>query len=192
MTNEHPPIDEQADPIEPQPTPEDGIKEPTLNLESLSPEAALYIEHLKHAVQDAEDGRVRALADFKNFQRRSIENEGRARRDGAASVVRALLPALDNLDRALQNIDAAKSAEQVAQGITMVKADFSRALESTGIELIAPCPNDEFEPERHEAVAQLKCEGIEEGHVGETAQNGYALGEMILRPAKVVIATSNS
>lgn len=188
MTNEHPPVDEQTDPIDPSP---EGVEaEPVLDMNTLSPEAVLYIEKLSTDAHTAEDGRLRALADFKNFQRRSIENEVRARRDGAAGVVRALLPALDTLDRALQNSETFSTTEQFAQGVAMIKNDFTRAFEATGIELIVPSKNDEFEPERHEAVAQLPCEGAEEGRIGEVAQCGYALGEMVLRPAKVVIATS--
>ena len=188
MTNEHPPIDEQTDPIEPQP--EGDSAEPVLDMDALSPEASLYIEKLTNDSLASENGRLRALADFKNFQRRSIENEARARRDGAAGVARTLLPALDTLDRALQNSASFSTAQQVTEAIEMIKSDFARMLELSGIELIAPSKNDEFEPERHEAVAQLPCEGVEEGRIGEIAQCGYGLGEMVLRPAKVVIATS--
>lgn len=178
------------DPIDETPT---GADAPVaIDFEALPAEVVLHIRQLNAAVEEAEGARIRALADFKNFQRRSIENEARTRRDGASAVVRGLLPALDNLDLALQNAAAASSIEQVVEGITMLKAEIERGLESNGVEIIAPSQGDAFEPDRHEAVSQLAFEGIEEGRIGDVIQRGYALGEMVLRPAKVVLASATN
>ena len=162
----------------------------TLDMDELSTEAVLFIQQLTSERDEAEQSRMRALADFKNFQRRSIENEQRSRKDGASSIVRSLLPALDNLDLALQNASKATSMEQVIKGITMLKAELERGLESSGVEIITPEANEEFNPERHEAVAQQPFEGVSEGCVAETVQAGYAIKEMVLRPAKVVLASA--
>lgn len=159
-----------------------------LDLAALPPEVALFIEQLTRERDEAEQARMRALADFKNFQRRSIENEQRARRDGSSSIIRGLFPALDHFDLALQNADSATSIEQVLEGIRMVKGEIARALEANGIEILSPGSGDEFDPDRHEAVAQQPCEGIEPGRVSATIQAGYALQGMVLRPAKVVLA----
>ena len=161
-----------------------------LDMDELSTEAVLFIQQLTTERDEAEQARMRALADFKNFQRRSIENEQRSRKDGASSIVRSLLPALDNLDLALQNASKATSMEQVIKGVTMLKAELERGLETSGVEIIAPEANEEFNPERHEAVAQQPFEGVTEGCVAETVQAGYALQEMVLRPAKVVLASA--
>jgi molecular chaperone GrpE len=162
----------------------------TLNMDELSTEAVLFIQQLTTERDEAEQARMRALADFKNFQRRSIENEQRSRKNGISSIVRGLFPALDNLDLALQNASRATSMEQVIEGITMLKAELERGLETSGIEIISPEANEEFNPERHEAVAQQPFDGVAEGSVAETVQAGYALQEMVLRPAKVVLASA--
>ena len=166
----------------------DKEQELQLDLESLPPEVALFIEQLTRERDEAEQARMRALADFKNFQRRSLENEQRARRDGSSSIIRGLFPALDHFDLALQNADSATSIEQVLDGVRMVKGEIARALEANGIEILSPGSGEEFDPDRHEAVAQQPCEGIEPGRVWATIQAGYALQGMVLRPAKVVLA----
>lgn len=161
---------------------------PALDLANLPPEVALFIEQLTKERDEAQDARMRALADFKNYQRRSIENEQRARRDSASSIVRGLFPALDHFDLALQNTAQATSVEQVAKGIRMVKDELLRSLEANGIKVLIAEPGSDFDPEQQEAVAQQPCEGIKPGQVGVTVQAGYAYGDMVLRPTKVVIA----
>lgn len=166
------------------------ISEISIDLESLPAEIATQVEQIIRERDEADQARVRALADFKNFQRRSIENEQRSRREGASSIVRGLLPALDNLDLALQNAEKAKEIDQVLQGVSIVREELHRALEANGVEVLLPGPGDEFDPEQHEAVAKQAYEGIAEGSIGETIQPGYALNDVVLRPAKVVLASS--
>ena len=164
--------------------------ESSVDLQSLPEEVAHVLEQIIQERDEAEQARVRALADFKNFQRRSIENEQRSRRDGASGIVRGLLPALDNLDLALQNAEQATSIDQVLQGVRIAKEELRRALEAHGVTIVHPSPGDEFDPEQHEAVAEQPFEGIAQGAIGETIQSGYALSEIVLRPAKVVLAGS--
>jgi len=130
----------------------------------------------------------RAQADFANFQRRAGENEQRALVGGMSMVVRALLPALDNLDRALDTDPSRTTTEQLLDGVRMVRGEIARALESHGITAIVPKPGDEFDPRQHEALMRQAAEGIEPNHVVTALQIGYAMGETILRPAKVVIS----
>ena len=165
-------------------------QELTIDLDALPEEVVGLIERISNERDEAEQARVRALADFKNFQRRSIENEQRSRRDGASGIVRGLLPALDNLDLALANADQATDVDQVVQGIVIVREEGRRVLESNGVSVLIPNPGDEFDPEQHEAVAKQPYEAIAEGAIGETIQPGYALSEMVLRPAKVVLSGS--
>ncbi|MCH2160774.1 MAG: nucleotide exchange factor GrpE [Phycisphaerales bacterium] len=178
--------DEQPMSSESETCPEAGT-EVQLDLESLPPEVALFIEQLTRERDEADQGRMRALADFKNFQRRSLENEQRARRDGSSSIIRGLFPALDHFDLALQNADSATSISQVLDGVRMVKGEIAKALEANGIEILEPDQGAEFDPDRHEAVAQQACEGVDPGRVFATIQSGYALQGMVLRPAKVVL-----
>ena len=167
-----------------------GLADETLD--AIPDDAAEAIARAVLDRRDADEARLRALADFRNFQRRSIENEGRARRDGLASLVRSLLPVIEHFDLALQSAANATSIEQLVQGVEMVRGELDRALESNGVVTITAEPGTEFEPGRHEAMGMMPSgqspEGIEPGSVAVTVAPGFAIGELVLRPAKVMLA----
>jgi len=107
-----------------------------------------------------------------------------------AKLARELLPAVDNLDRALEASQADGSADAddtLVSGIKLVHADVIAALARVGIERYSP-KGESFDPQCHEAVAQLPVEGAEPGTIVEVYQRGYRLGENVLRPARVVVA----
>ena len=121
----------------------------------------------------------------------------RARRDvalaesrGVARLVRELLPALDNLDRALAAAESQpeNADHHLTDGIRLVQREMLGALQRAGI--VQDDPHGEaFDPHRHEAVAQQPAEGTETGTVIEVYSPGYLLGEDVLRAAKVVVAS---
>ncbi|MAC20786.1 MAG: nucleotide exchange factor GrpE [Phycisphaerae bacterium] len=145
--------------------------------------------------READDARMRALADFRNFQRRSIENESRARREGTAELVRTLLPALDHFDLALQSSDNAADLNQVVAGVRMVREEIVRAFDSQGIAEINATEGSEFEPGRHEAIGTLPAEHLENdpapGSIAMTVSAGFAIGDYVLRPAKVMLVAGD-
>ncbi len=112
-----------------------------------------------------------------------------------AKLAKELLPAVDNLDRALQAAEAAGTSENgdassdgtLASGIKLVHADVIAALARVGIEPFSP-EGEPFDPQHHEAIAQTPVEGAQSGTVVEVYQRGYRLGETVLRPARVVVA----
>jgi len=165
-------------------------------IDAIPADVAATIAGLATEKQAADDARLRALADFRNFQRRSIENEARARRDGLASVVRALMPAIDHFDLALQSAASATSVEQFVQGVQMVREELGRSLESNGVAVIAAAAGDEFEPGRHEALGMMppgqSPEDAAPGTVAVTVSPGFAIGELVLRPAKVMLVPESA
>jgi len=134
----------------------------------------------------------RSLADFQNYQRRSIENEREARRQGVTSVVSNLLAVLDNFDLALKNDPTKASPEQIAQGVAMIRQQMLQALGAIDVRPIEPEAGAEFDPHRHEAVVQVEAPGVEPGHIATTFQAGYTLGDRVLRPAKVSVAKGST
>lgn len=147
------------------------------------------IAELEAKLEDAEARALRSLADFQNFQRRATNNEIEARKQGVTAVVSGLLPVLDNFELALQQKDAGGTAEQILGGVEMVKAELLRALEMQGVTPIKPEPGEELNPGAHEAVSQMPTEGVEPGRIAQVFQVGYMLGERVLRPAKVLVAS---
>jgi molecular chaperone GrpE len=128
----------------------------------------------------------RTQADFENYRKRVARENKQALERGVAKVVKELLPALDNLDRA---IAAAASEDPLLEGVRLVRAEISAALARVGVESFSPA-GETFDPAVHEAMASIDQPegGAASGTVAEVYQPGYRLGETIIRPARVVVA----
>ena len=126
----------------------------------------------------------RTQADFENYRKRVARDAAAAQERGVAKLARELLPALDNLDRAL---DAAAEEDPLLEGVRLVRAELAAALGRVGIESFSPA-GEPFDPEQHEAIVQRPVEGAEPGSVAEVYQPGYRLNGTIIRPARVVVA----
>ncbi len=126
----------------------------------------------------------RTQADFENYRKRVARDLAAAAERGMATLVKELLPALDNLERALE---AAESHDPLLAGVKLVHAELSAALARVGIEQFAPL-GEQFDPNEHEAMAQQPVEGVESGRVAEVFQNGYRLKGNVIRPARVLVA----
>jgi molecular chaperone GrpE len=126
----------------------------------------------------------RTQADFENYRKRVARDAAAAQERGVAKLAKELLPALDNLDRAL---DAAARDDPLLDGVRLVRGELSAGLARVGIESFGAA-GDTFDPVEHEAVAQQPVEGAESGSVVEVYQPGYRLGASIIRPARVLVA----
>ncbi len=157
------------------------------DLEELAAKAEKADEYLELA--------QRTKADFENYRRRATRETAAAQERGIAKLAKELLPAVDNLDRAL---DAAASAPAdgapedngtatLVSGIKLVHDDVIAGLARAGIERFSP-EGERFDPQMHEAIAQMPVDGAESGTVVEVYQRGYRLGEVVIRPARVVVA----
>jgi molecular chaperone GrpE len=126
----------------------------------------------------------RTQADFENYRRRVARESALAQERGVVKLAKELLPALDNLDRALE---AADQDDPLLQGVRLVREEFSAALGRVGIESFSPA-GEIFDPVLHEAVVHQPVDGAASGTVAEVYQPGYRLGDHIIRPARVVVA----
>lgn len=156
----------------------------------LSEAAAELVSQLEVERDDALAARQRALADYQNFQRRSLENERRAGQQGATRVVRSILPVLDHFDLALGQKSDELTVEQLIGGVKIVRDELVKALQLSGLQRIDPQPGDEFDPNQHEAMMRQPAEGIDPNHIVTVMQPGYRIEDQVLRPAKVAIAPS--
>jgi len=126
----------------------------------------------------------RTQADFENYRKRVARESIAAQERGAVKLAQELLPALDNLDRALAE---AGGEDGLREGVRLVRSELHAALARVGIECFSP-QGEAFDPSEHEAMAQQPVEGAESGTVAEVFQPGYRLGETIIRPARVLVA----
>jgi molecular chaperone GrpE len=131
----------------------------------------------------------RTQADFENYRKRSARDAAAATQRGAMKLAKELLPAVDNLERALEHApEASDDSEQAfVAGIKHVHSDLIAALQRAGIERYSP-EGEPFDPTLHEAVAQQPFDGFAPGTVVEVFQRGYRIGESVVRPARVVVA----
>lgn len=134
------------------------------------------------------DGWQRALADFANARRRLEKQRAEARPEATVSVVKALLPALDDFARALENAPEEIAAAEWFTGLQMVQRKFDSLLSTHNIEKIEAL-GAQFDPVFHEAIMQQPADDdVESGTVLREFQTGYKLGERVIRPALVVVA----
>jgi molecular chaperone GrpE len=148
------------------------------------------IDSLQDELARKHDAYLRALAEVQNIQRRSIENEARARHSGIVQVANSLVPVLENMDLALAQDLSAMEPAKLAAAVTMLRAELLKAIERHGIVRIDPARGDAFDPHCHQAVMQQAADGVAPGCVVQCFQSGYRLGDHILRSAKVVVSPS--
>jgi molecular chaperone GrpE len=130
----------------------------------------------------------RARADFENYRKRAARDAEDAERRGKTGLARELLPALDNLERALDTAaDGDAGGGALAEGVTLVARELREALARVGVESYDPT-GERFDPSWHEALSTRAAEGMENGVVLETVQKGYRLDGQVLRPARVVVS----
>jgi molecular chaperone GrpE len=129
----------------------------------------------------------RTRADFENYRKRVAKETSEALARGKAELARSLLPALDNLERALAAGEDAAAHQALVEGVAMVRDELHGRLQSAGVESFDPT-GERFDPQLHEALSTQPAEGSEAGIVLETVEKGYRLNGQVLRPAKVVVS----
>lgn len=152
-------------------------------------DAAAEIEALRRERDEAQDKWLRAMAELDNLRKRTRREVADARRFAQADTLRGFLEVLDNLERALQSTTPGADTgapDPFRDGIELIRQRFRSVVQDLGVTPIEAL-GLHLDPLVHEAVGQLPREGAESGTIIEVAQAGYRLGELVLRPARVII-----
>jgi molecular chaperone GrpE len=154
-----------------------------------SEEAAVEAAPAVEAEPDYKDQWMRSVAELDNVRKRARRDAAQSEQRGVARLARELLPALDNLDRAIKAAEAhpESSDPELIGGIELVQQELLAAFSRAGITRDTAL-GEAFNPHQHEAVAQQPAEGQAAGTVIEVYEHGYLLGDEVLRAAKVVVA----
>ena len=131
---------------------------------------------------------ARAQADYQNSRKRLEADVEQRLQYANAQLIKALLPVIDNFERALA-VDAARTdAAAILKGMQIVHDQLMKVLGEHHVEEIAPDPGTPFDPARHEALMQQPAEQYDEPTVTQLLQKGYALRDRTLRPAQVAVS----
>jgi molecular chaperone GrpE len=181
--------DEQQD--QEQPSPIDkrsstGGKHHSEHREAASPDVETLKAQLEEERKKAESCLAswqRTAADFQNYKRRTEQERQEVALLANAALIINILPILDDLERALRNVDANLAGLTWVDGIRLIYRKLQTILEASGVKEIQTEGQD-FDPRYHEAT--MSGEG-EEGKVVAEVQRGYMLGDRVLRPAMVIV-----
>ena len=141
------------------------------------------VEEMRRERDDLRDQLLRRRADFENYRKRVERDRQQAGVDAAAALLKAIIPTLDNLDRAL----SAAGGEGLREGVELIRRDLLAILEAHGLTAEDP-KGQPFDPERHQALLHESAPGHEEGTVVDVFGKGYAYKDRLLRPALVKVA----
>jgi molecular chaperone GrpE len=160
------------------PTPEEEIRRLREALEAKTREA-----------EEHRDRYLRAAAEFDNARKRAARERDEYTRYATESLLREILPVLDNFERALQSSRTESTAGAVTAGVELIQRELLRVLEKFGVTSFTSV-GQPFDPEKHEAIARVPARGQAEGTVVDETARGYLLNGRVLRPAMVTVASS--
>ena len=142
-------------------------------------------EELVDKNEELEKSILRANADLDNALKRTLSEVEKAHKFGVEKLLNELLPVIDNLEHALNNLSENATKED-KEGIELTLKSFESALDKFGMIPIYPV-NEEFNPEKHEAVTMEQDKDKKNGSIGNVFQRGWELHSRIVRPARVTV-----
>lgn len=157
---------------------------------TLSQEYNALAEELQQAQGKAKeffDGWQRERADFANYKRRVERDQQLVTQSIKGDIIKRYLTVLDDLERAMKTRPTEGPAASWADGVELVQRKLQNILEAEGVQRI-PAETEEFNPNRHEAITHEDSPDHTSGQIIEVVQQGYMLGERVLRPALVRVA----
>lgn len=155
-------------------------------LEPVDPAASpSAYEALERERDELREQLLRRRADFENYRRRVERDRQKAEEDAAAGIFRALIPTLDNLERALGATGADETS--IREGVSLIHRELLALLESYGVASQDPLGKP-FDPQKHQALAHEPALGFPDGTVVKVFQRAYFLKDRLLRPALVNVA----
>jgi molecular chaperone GrpE len=164
--------------------PDGPAREEPKELATVPLTAQQELDRLRGERDELRDQLLRRRADFENYKKRVERDRQQAGLEAAADVLQALVPTLDNLDRAL---GAQGPDSSLREGVELVRRDLLALVEGRGVTAQDPL-GQPFDPTLHQALSYEPAPGFQDGTVVEVFRKGYFLGGRLLRPALVKVA----
>ena len=144
------------------------------------------VEKLEEKIADLEDKRVRQLAEFENFRKRSEKEKTQMFEIGAKSVIEKILPVIDNFERGLQAVPEEEKDAPFVKGVELVYKQMLTAFDEIGVKPIEAV-GEVFDPNLHNAVMAVDDDSLESGTISEELQKGYMYKESVVRHSMVKV-----
>jgi len=156
-----------------------------------SEEKEKTLDELKEENKDLSDKMMRALAETENIRKKFFKEKKDAEIYGGTKLARDLLAVLDNLSRALENVDDEMKEKQHAflEGIELTKKELLNIFSNHEINELAPEEGEKFDPKFHQAMFEGPHPNIEKGNIIQVMANGFTIGERLLRAAQVGVSS---
>ncbi len=178
-----------AEPSEGQPT-EESEQTETADEEQTEEQPAEEKDPLEAALEEVEvlrDKYLRSVAEFDNYRKRTLKERAELILNGGEKVITAILPVVDDMERAIDSGEKTDDPEVLREGMTLIYQKLMKTLESQGVKTIDTSDAD-FNTDIHEAVAMVPGMGDDKkGKVIDCLQRGYTLNDKVIRHAKVAV-----
>ena len=146
------------------------------------------LEEAQQTIEDQKDKYLRLSAEFDNYRKRTLKEKAELIKNGGEKAISAILPILDDLERALANMQKLDDIQAMYDGIDLIHQKFLKALSQEGLQKMEPV-GEAFDTDFHEAIALVPApEEAQKGKVLDCVQTGYKLNDKVIRHAKVVVA----
>ena len=150
-------------------------------------EAAEALAKAEAEAAEWRDKYLRLQAEFDNYRKRTLKEKMSLVESGGENVIKALLPVVDDVDRALAAMEKSDDVEALRGGVRLISQKFNEVMRQQGVSEIEAV-GKEFDVDVHEAVARFPIDGKNSGEIIDVVQKGYKLGDKVIRYAKVVVA----
>ncbi|SDS60638.1 molecular chaperone GrpE [Formosa sp. Hel1_31_208] len=145
-------------------------------------------EQLQEELKKEKDKFMRLFAEFENYKKRTTKERIDLFKTANEEVMVAMLPVLDDFERALAHIEEDKEAEELRKGVLLIYQKLINTLEQKGLKKIEVSQGDIFNPDDHEAITQIPAPSDDmKGKIIDVIEKGYKLGDKVIRFPKVVI-----
>lgn len=154
--------------------------------EKTSDKMAKALEETKEALSIEKDKYLRLFAEFENYKKRTSKERVELFKTAGQEVITSLLPVIDDFGRALKETDKLKNKGDF-EGFRLINNKLNEALKTKGLTIVEVEVGDAFDAEKHEAITQIPASEDQSGKIIDVTEQGYQLGEKIIRYPKVVV-----
>ena len=156
--------------------------------QTVEEQLANMLEEAQQMVREEKDKYLRLSAEFDNYRKRTLKEKAELIKNGAEKTLTAILPILDDFERALKNLEASEETMAMKEGVELIFNKFQKVLGQEGLQKIET-EGQAFDTDFHEAIALIPAPAEElKGKILDCVQTGYMLNEKVIRHAKVAVA----